>query len=44
MRAELIFKDLLNLTERSDFKEAERLRIEGYRESVLAEKKINKLY
>ncbi len=43
-RAELIFKDLLNLTESSDFKEAERLRIEGYRESVLAEKKINKLY
>ena len=42
-RAELIFKDLLNLTERSDFKEAERLRIKGYRESVLAEKKINKI-
>jgi hypothetical protein len=39
--AELIFKDLLNLTIGSDFKEAERLRIEGYNESVLALKKIN---
>ena len=38
--AELIFKDLLNLTIGSDFKKAERLRIEGYRETVLAVKKI----
>lgn len=42
-KAELIFESLLNLTNRSDFKEAERMRIEGYRESVLAEKKINNL-
>jgi hypothetical protein len=39
--AELIFKDLLNLKIGSDFKEAEKLRIEGYNESVLALKKIN---
>jgi hypothetical protein len=38
--AELIFKKLLSLNERSDFNLAERLRIEGYREAVLAHKKI----
>jgi hypothetical protein len=42
-KAESIFKYLLNLTKSSDFKEAEKLRIEGYRECVLVEKKINKL-
>ena len=40
--AELIFKKLLSLNERSDFKLAERLRIEGYGEAVLAHKKIEK--
>ena len=43
IKAESIFMDLLNLTEESNFKEAERLRIEGYGECVLAEKKINML-
>jgi hypothetical protein len=42
-KAESIFESLLNLTNGSDFKAAERMRIEGYRESVLAEKKINNL-
>jgi hypothetical protein len=42
-KAESIFKYLLNLTDRSDFKEAEMLRIEGYRECVIVDKKINKL-
>ena len=42
-KAESIFKYLLNLTKQSDFKEAEKLRIEGYRECVLVDKKINKL-
>jgi hypothetical protein len=42
-KAESIFKYLLNLTGRSDFKEAEMLRIEGYRECVVVDKKINKL-
>jgi hypothetical protein len=42
-KAESIFKYLLNLTGRSDFKEAEMLRIEGYRECVIVDKKINKL-
>jgi hypothetical protein len=43
-KAKSIFKDLLNLTEESNFKETERLRIEGYTECVIAEKKINELY
>ena len=42
-KAESIFKYLLNLTKRSDFKEAEMLRIEGYRECVIVDKKINKI-
>ena len=42
-KAESIFNYLLNLTSRSDFKEAEMLRIEGYRECVIVDKKINKL-
>ena len=42
-KAESIFKYLLNLTGRSDFKEAEMLRIEGYMECVIVDKKINKL-
>ena len=42
-KAESIFKDLLNLTEVSDFKKAEILRIEAYNESILAEKKINNI-
>jgi hypothetical protein len=35
-----IFLELLNLTEHSDFKAAEQLRIKAYGESVLADKKI----
>ena len=35
-----IFLELLNLTEHSDFKAAERLRIKAYGESVLADRKI----
>ncbi|MGB7967985.1 MAG: hypothetical protein WCF28_00280 [Methanobacterium sp.] len=42
-KAESIFKYLLNLTGRSDFKEAEMLRIEGYRECIIVDKKISKL-
>jgi hypothetical protein len=42
-KAESIFNYLLNLTGRSDFKEAEMLRIEGYRECVIVDKKISKL-
>jgi len=41
-KAKLIFLRLLNLSEQSNFKEAERLRIEGYEECVIADKKIKK--
>jgi len=42
-KAEIIFRDLLNLNEFSDFKEAERSRIEGYNEAVLADAKLKYL-
>jgi hypothetical protein len=37
-----IFNELLNLTENSDFKEAERLRIEGFNKTINAAKKLLK--
>ncbi len=43
-KAKSIFIKLLNLSEQSNFKEAERLRIEGYDECVIADKKIKKMY
>lgn len=39
-KAEAIFLELLNLSEKSDFIVAERSRIEGYNEAVLADKQI----
>jgi hypothetical protein len=39
-KSQSIFLELLNLTEHSDFKQAERLRIKAYEESVLADRKI----
>jgi hypothetical protein len=41
--AEIKFLELLNLNERSDFKEAEIIRIYAYNESVLADKKLESL-
>ncbi len=42
-KAKSIFINLLKLSEQSNFKEAERLRIEGYEECVIADKKIKKI-
>jgi hypothetical protein len=42
-KAEVIFHDLLNLNEYSDFKEAEKLRIKGYNEAVIADEKLKNL-
>ena len=43
-KAKSIFIKLLNLSEQSNFKEAKRLRIEGYKEFVIADKKIKNRY
>ena len=43
-KAKSIFIKLLNLSEQSNFKKAERLRIEGYKECVIADKKIKNRY
>jgi len=42
-KAEEIFFDLLNLSEKSDFNAAERSRIVGYSEAVLADKELESL-
>ena len=42
-KAEVIFHDLLNLNEYSDFKEAEKLRIKGYNEAIIADEKLKNL-